>query len=149
MKISKRIKYQALRRFLKWRNNNKFKTIIKLDNIQQKSSDLFKLYLKNPEADLCCSLMSGKRHIEIENVLLILNNTTRGYILTVIDENQNNSINCYEVNLPEQTAHELINLFDHKMERRLVQSESSKKETIAKDLDSLIEEATKTIKQPC
>lgn len=145
MKIVKRLKYKLIKRFLLWRQGKN--TVVKLDDIQQKSVDLFKLYLRNPETNLVCSFASGKRHIDIDDVLLMLNNTQRGYTLTVIDENRNNSINCYEVNLPDSVSFELINLFDTKMERRLVASESSKKGAISKDLSLLIEMATKNITQ--
>lgn len=145
MKLTKKFKFRLIRFYLKWMQNRSSQ-VVKLDDIQRKSVDLFKLYLRNPETNLVCSLMSGKRHIDVDDVLLILNKTPRGYVLTVIDENKNNSINCYEVNLPDVTSFELIELFDNKMERRLVNSEASKKGAISKDLDSLIELATKNIK---
>lgn len=145
MKLTKKFKFRLIRFYLKWMQNRSSQ-VVKLDDIQRKSVDLFKLYLRNPETNLVCSLMSGKRHIDVDDVLLILNKTPRGYVLTVIDENKKNSINCYEVNLPDVTSFELIELFDNKMERRLVNSEASKKGAISKDLDSLIELATKNIK---
>lgn len=145
MKLTKKFKFRLIRFYLKWMQNRSSQ-VVKLDDIQRKSVDLFKLYLRNPETNLVCSLMSGKRHIDVDDVLLILNKTPRGYVLTVIDENNKNSINCYEVNLPDVTSFELIELFDNKMERRLVNSEASKKGAISKDLDSLIELATKNIK---
>lgn len=136
-----KVKYKIIKSWISFRKrmDSYMRKEPKLDKIQSKAIELYNLYLNDKESYLSCSLISKKRHIERDGVLMILtpifNDKTT---LTVIDENEKNLINCYEVKIPDLTSSYMENDFDLEMERRLKGAEFSKKEAISKDLDKLI-----------
>ncbi len=138
-------KYKIAKFYLKLKLKliKKFDKVEKIDLIQARAIDLYSLYLKDKESYISCSFISRKRHIQKDQVLIILNPGSQNGILTVIDENQETSINCYEVSIPMKLYTGMTLDFDKEMEKRLRCAENSKKEAISNDLDKLIKEALK------
>jgi len=141
------LKYKILRYYIKLTRaiRKKVERIEDLDIIQTKAISLYYIYLKDNDSLINCSFISKKRHIQKDDVLMILGPGLQGSVLTVIDENSETSINCYEVLIPNYYYDEMTYKFDEVMEKRLRIAEKSKKEVITKDLDKLILKAKTTV----
>ena len=135
------IKYKFYRLIirLKWRINKNLYPEPELNLIQTKAVALYYLYLRDKESQVSCSFLSLKRHIENDRVLIILGPGLQDSIITVVDENINNVINCFEVLIPRIKFQQMSKAVDIEMERRLKSAEWSKKDAITKDLDKLID----------
>jgi hypothetical protein len=120
------------RRFFSWNLPKKDG----MNMLQKKAYELFKLYVKDSESELICSIKTSKRHIRNGELLIMLYSSSNGYIMTVIDES--NKHNIYDVDVSSNTGSELCEAFDTEMERKLRGCEHEKRMLIVKDLDELM-----------
>lgn len=107
-----------------------------MNMLQKKAYELFKLYVKDSDSELICSIRTMKRHIRNGELLIMLYSSSNGFIMTVIDES--NKHNIYDVDIPAHNGSELCEMFDSEMERKLRGCEHEKRMLIVKDLDELM-----------
>ena len=119
------------RRWFKWRAKTKG-----MNQLQQKVYELFTLYVKDSESELICSIKTMKRHIRNGELLIMLYNSSNGFIISVVDESENH--NMYDVDMAGEYGSELCNQFDTEKERKLRACEYEKRMLIVKDLDGLM-----------
>ncbi len=118
-------------KWFKWKSTPKG-----LSQLQSKAYDLFCIFLKDENTELICSIKTMKRHIRNDDLLIMLYNTSNGFIISVIDESEKH--NMYDVDIPHYYGTKLCNMFDVEMERKLRGCEYEKRMLIVKDLDELM-----------
>ena len=125
------------RKWFKWRSKP-----TGMNQLQKKAYELFTLYVKDSESELICSIKTFKRHIRNGELLIMLYNTSNGFIISVIDESENH--NMYDVDVNHEYGNELCAMFDTEMERKLRASEYEKRMLIIKELDGLMKRKKNT-----
>jgi hypothetical protein len=149
-----RIKRNLFRNYvsLKWRLialKSRFETQELSDNrpIQVKSFRLWKLLLKDHESVISCSMIDKVRQIERDNMLVLLSPMNEiDHLMTIMDVDDNKSC-LYEIRFSNKSSQNLIDLFDTENEKRMLQGQSEKRESIHNDLDKLLKQQEDILKK--
>jgi hypothetical protein len=108
--------------------------------IQQKTSKLWKLLLKDPDSVISCSMVNKIRQIEKDNMLIIMSPLNEvDCLLTIMDVDENKSC-LYEIRFGQKSALALMDLFDVENERRMLIGQTEKRNSIHNDLDKLLKQ---------
>ena len=114
--------------------------------IQTKSVKLWKLLLRDDKSQISCSLGNRIRQVEKDNMLLILSPINQqDYQLTIMDVDNMKSC-LYEIPMYSRLAEVLIEVFDDENERRMLEGQLEKKQSIHNDLDKLISQQQEYLK---
>jgi hypothetical protein len=149
-----RIKRNLFRNYisLKWNLSalkSRFETQELPDNrpIQVKSFRLWKLLLKDHESVISCSMIDKVRQIERDNMLVLLSPMNEiDHLMTIMDVDDNKSC-LYEIRFSNKSSQNLIDLFDTENEKRMLQGQSEKRESIHNDLDKLLKQQEDILKK--
>ncbi len=108
--------------------------------IQEKAVKLWKLCLKDKNVNITCSIALGTRQIEKDNLLIILSPINQlDYLMSIIDGDVDGSKNCiYEIRIGQKLSSGIISAFDIENEKRMKDSEESRRKFIHSDLDNLL-----------
>ena len=154
-KSVKRFRYSLLKKFISV--NAFFKKIDtkvtyetedkKITPLQEKAVKLWKLCLKDMETNLSCSISDKTRHIEKDNLLIILSPMNElDYLMTIVDGD--NSKSClYEIRIGSKLSSSVTTTFDNENERRMKEGEEDKRKTIHSDLDKLLLQEENSLKK--
>jgi hypothetical protein len=114
--------------------------------IQTKSIKLWKLLLRDDKSQISCSLGNRIRQVEKDNMLLILSPINQqDYQLTIMDVDNMKSC-LYEIPMYSKLAEVLIEVFDDENEKRMLEGQLEKKQSIHNDLDKLISQQQEYLK---
>jgi len=111
----------------------------KINPIEEKAIKLWKLYLKDNDSYLSCSISKGTRQIEKDNLLLLLSpQEYDDYLMTIIESERDKS-QLYEVVISRKNISLVVSSFDNENEKRMSGSEDDKRNSIHIELDNLLE----------
>lgn len=111
----------------------------KVNPIEEKAIKLWKIYLKDKDSYLSCSISKGTRQIEKDNLLLLLSpQEYDDYLMTIIEAEYDKS-HLYEVVISRRNTSVVMSSFDNENEKRMKGSEDDKRNSIHTELDSLLE----------
>jgi hypothetical protein len=114
--------------------------------IQTKSIKLWKLLLRDDKSQISCSLGNRIRQVEKDNMLLILAPINQqDYQLTIMDVDNIKSC-LYEIPMYSKLSEVLIEVFDNENEKRMLEGQLEKKQSIHNDLDKLISQQQEYLK---
>jgi len=141
--LFKKIIKNSVRRKIKWKRFKlKYFHTEKqpLDIDRQKIVDLFIALIKDKKSNLNYSLGTQSRFIESEFIWACLSpyNTTRDFIITIVDESLKDNAHSHEFIIPFEHAQDVRYLFDIESEKRFKALEFEKKKVVAVDIDKLI-----------
>lgn len=107
---------------------------------KQKIIDLFMTLIEDRNSSLNYSIGSSSRFIESEFLWASLSpyNTSRSYIVTIVDESMPNNPHSHEIIIPIEYANDIKYAFDMESERRFKKLELEKKKVVVQDLEKLI-----------
>ena len=137
---------------LKWHLSavkSRFETQELPDNrpIQVKSFRLWKLLLKDQDSVISCSMIDKVRQIERDNMIVLLSPMNEvDHLMTIMDVDDNKSC-LYEIRFSNKSSQNLIDLFDTENEKRMLQGQSEKRESIHNDLDKLLKQQEDILKK--
>jgi hypothetical protein len=115
--------------------------------IQQKSTKLWKLLLKDSDSVISCSMVNKIRQIEKDNLLIILSPINElDCQMTIMDVDEFKSC-LYEIRFGQKSAFTLIDLFDVENERRMLIGQTEKRDSIHNDLDKLLKQQEGTLRK--
>lgn len=154
-KSVKRFRYNLLKKFISV--NAFFKRIDtkvtydgedkKITPLQEKAVRLWKLCLRDTETNLSCSISDKTRHIEKNNLLIILTPMNQlDYLMTIVDGDDSKSC-LYEIRIGSKLSGGVITSFDNENERRMKEGEEDKRKTIHSDLDKLLLQEENSLKK--
>lgn len=117
-----------------------------LTPFQEKAIKLWRLCLRDREAKLAFNT-NGVRQIDKENLLIVFQHNPSGEsVLTIMDIDDAKKKNIYELSIPNKHSSYVCGLFDDEMDKRMSIAESTKRQIIETDLDSLLEQQEAKIK---
>ena len=154
-KTVKRFRYTLLKKFISI--NSFFKRIDtkvtydgedkKITPLQEKAVKLWKLCLRDTETNLSCSISDKTRHIEKNNLIIILTPMNQlDYLMTIVDGDDSKSC-LYEIRIGSKLSSGVITSFDNENERRMKEGEEDKRKTIHSDLDKLLLQEENSLKK--
>lgn len=115
--------------------------------IQQKSTKLWKLLLKDSDSVISCSLVNKIRQIEKDNMLIILSPMNEmDCLMTIMDVDDHKSC-LYEIRFGQKSSLSLMDLFDVENERRMLLGQTEKRESIHNDLDKLLKQQEEVLRK--
>lgn len=143
-----RLKYKWKKMLVMWRqwqdslNDSISIEREKITPNEEKAIRLWKLCLKDENSVLAYN-NTGVRHIEKDNILIILHPSGNlYYIMTIMDINTSGNA-LYEINIPKKEAQDVCDSFDNELEKRMKKVENSKRRLIENDLDKLLNQNLK------
>lgn len=118
--------------------------------MQEKAVKLWKLCLKDKNVNITCSIALGTRQIEKDNLLIILSPINQlDYLMSIIDgdiDDKGNKNCIYEIRIGPKLATSVVSTFDIENERRMKDSEESRRKFIYNDLDNLLLQEEESLK---
>ena len=87
------------------------------------------------------------RQIERDNMIVLLSPMNEvDHLMTIMDVDDNKSC-LYEIRFSNKSSQNLIDLFDTENEKRMLQGQSEKRESIHNDLDKLLKQQEDILKK--
>lgn len=121
----------------------------KVNPMQEKAVKLWKLCLKDKNVNINCSISRGTRQIEKDNLLIILSQVNQlDYLMSIIDGDIDDKTrkNCiYEIRIGKTLSDSVISAFDTENEKRMKDSEESRRKFIYNDLDNLLSQEEESL----
>lgn len=140
-------KYLTINTLLKWFDTKVTSGETKFTPMQEKAVKLWKLCLKDKKTNMSCSISNRIRHIEKNNMLIILSPINQlDYLMTIIDID--NSKSClYEIRITSKLSEDVILSFDTENQKRMMNREEGKRKFIYNDLDKLLLREEESVKR--
>lgn len=153
---TQRFKYFLLRKYVLL-NSTFQKLDVKVMNLsdenavtpmQEKAVKLWKLCLRDRATNITCSISNRTRQIEKDNMLIILSPLNQmDYLMTILDTDNTKSC-TYEIRINSKLSESVISSFDIENERRMREGEDERRNSIYNDLDKLLLQEEKALKNP-
>jgi hypothetical protein len=111
----------------------------KISPNEEKGIKLWRICVRDINSNLSYN-SSGVRHIEKDDLLMILHPSGNMYsVMTIIDINSEGKT-LFELNIPKREASEICEYFDNELEKRMKKVENNKRKIIENDLDKLLKQ---------
>jgi hypothetical protein len=118
----------------------------KVSELQDKGIRLWKLCLRDKDTSISCSISNQMRQIEKNSMVIILSPINSiDYLMTIMDIDRSKSC-LYEIRIGQKLAESVITAFDNENERRMKLGEEERRDSIMKDLDTLLQQEEMAIK---